>query len=78
MDIQTILDHRLGMIAVKKGIITYFQLQHVIKEQRLSTSSNNSFVPIIDILVNSGIITKSQHKDFLALTPHRDLGTRTK
>ncbi len=73
MDIQTILDHRLGMIAVKKGIITYFQLQHAIKEQRLSTYSNNSFVPIIDILVNSGIITKSQHKEFLALTPHRDL-----
>lgn len=73
MDIQTLLDHRLGMIAVKKGIITPAHLHHAIKEQRLSASSNNSFVPLIDILVNSGIITKSQHKDFLALTPHREL-----
>ena len=34
MDIATLLDHRLGMLAVKKGVITADEFREALFEQR--------------------------------------------
>ena len=67
MDMLELLDHRLGMIAVKKGLIGSEQFYRAIKEQKRIFSETKTFTPVADILVNQGSIPKSLKNDFLSL-----------
>lgn len=67
MDIRKLIDQRLGMIAVKKKIISYAQFKYALKEQK-KISDDKSFIHIVDILVNAGIIAETQQADLLSLT----------
>jgi uncharacterized protein (DUF342 family) len=68
MDITKLLDHRLGMIAVKKGRIGNEEFYRAIKEQKRIFSETKIFTPLADILVNQGVIPKSRGDDFLSLS----------
>ena len=52
MNIQELLDHRTGMIEVKKGNITQEELYLVIKKQKKILSETKVLTPVSDILLN--------------------------
>ena len=68
MDIATLLDHRLGMLAVKKGLITPDQFKEALQEQRHGYADGQVVQTIGAILVKRGIITEAQRD--AALRPH--------
>jgi uncharacterized protein (DUF342 family) len=67
MDIATLLDHRLGMLAVKKGVITADAFREALYEQRHDAGDGKVSRTIGDILVARGIITEAQRD--AVLTP---------
>lgn len=52
MNIEELLDHRTGMIAVKKGLMTHEELYLAIKKQKKILSETKIFTPVCDILFN--------------------------
>ena len=61
MDMLELLDHRLGMIAVKKGLVGSEGFYRAIKEQKRIFFETNTFTPVADILVNQGVITNCRN-----------------
>jgi len=72
MEIATLLDHRLGMLAVKKGIITSDDFKEAMQEQRHGCSDGKAGNSIGEILVKRGVITEAQRD--AVLTPHGHQG----
>jgi len=72
MDIATLLDHRLGMLAVRKGIITSAEFKDALQEQRHGHAGGQAFIPIGEILVARGVITAAQRD--AALMPAKPPG----
>ena len=62
MNIQELLDHRTGMIEVKKGIITHEKLYLIIKKQKRIRSETKNFSPACDILLNKSEKTDQKIK----------------
>ena len=78
MDITTeLLDHRLGMIAVKKGLVGSEEFYRAIKKQKRIFSETKTFTSVADILVNQGAIPKSRKDDFLSLSSSQSQDSQT-
>ena len=77
MDIAELLDHRLGMIAVKKGLVGNEEFYRAIKEQKRIFSETKIFTPVADILVNQGVIPKCRKDDFLLLSSSQSQDSQT-
>ena len=57
MNLQELLDHRTGMIEVKKGVITPEEFYLVRKKQKKIVSETKDFTPVCDILLNENETT---------------------
>ncbi len=78
MDTQQLLDHRIGMMAVQKGIIAIDEYQDVLKEQKrlfLDTKKNTS---IMELFVQRGYMTEKQKETVLLLQRSRSVEEKEK
>jgi uncharacterized protein (DUF342 family) len=65
-NVKRLLDHRNMMIAVKKGVVPRYEFRSALKEQRHLEAKTKSFKCLNEILIDRGILTKSQLESVLA------------
>jgi uncharacterized protein (DUF342 family) len=65
-NVKELLDHRNMMIAIKKGAVSREEFRHALQEQRRLYAKANSLKFLSEILIERGVLTKSQIEKILA------------